>query len=177
MANAPHISSAPAVANYFLDKYWQNPSSIPAVDQMKLQKLVYYAHAWFLAFYDLPLFEEDIEAWPWGPVVRDIYNQTRGHGRAPIQTKIRQLDSAGNIIEPLPEHEDTQQFLDSVWETCAGYTGVQLSNATHAVGEPWEVVDRQFGTDCKPTIPNDLIKSIFKKKLAQNDQQQNTAAT
>lgn len=39
---------------------------------MKLHKLVYYAQAWSLALEDEPLFEEPIEAWSNGPVIRNL---------------------------------------------------------------------------------------------------------
>jgi uncharacterized phage-associated protein len=40
---------------------------------LKLQKLLYYSQAWSLVWDDEPLFEERIEAWPGGPVVREVY--------------------------------------------------------------------------------------------------------
>jgi uncharacterized phage-associated protein len=40
---------------------------------MKLQKLVYYAQAWALVWDDEPIFDEEIEAWANGPVVRGLY--------------------------------------------------------------------------------------------------------
>lgn len=45
---------------------------------MKLQKLVYYSQAWSLVWDETPLFNEKIEAWFNGPVVRDLYNQHKG---------------------------------------------------------------------------------------------------
>ena len=38
--------TATAVANWFLKKNWEEPGH-PQCDQLKLQKLVYYAHAWY----------------------------------------------------------------------------------------------------------------------------------
>ena len=34
-----------------------------SITHLKLQKLVYYAQAWFLALNDKPLFEEEMQAW------------------------------------------------------------------------------------------------------------------
>jgi uncharacterized phage-associated protein len=45
---------------------------------MKLQKLVYYAQAWSLAWTGRALFYEAIEAWQLGPVVRTLYRAHRG---------------------------------------------------------------------------------------------------
>lgn len=48
---------------------------------MKLQKLVYYSHAWHLVWESKPLFASSIEAWANGPVVPDLYNEHRGQFR------------------------------------------------------------------------------------------------
>ena len=48
---------------------------------MKLQKLVYYAQAWSLVWDEEPLFDEVIEAWANGPVVRELYERHRGQFR------------------------------------------------------------------------------------------------
>ena len=45
---------------------------------LKLQKLVYYAQAWSLVWDERPLFDEKIEAWSNGPVVRDLFEYHRG---------------------------------------------------------------------------------------------------
>ncbi|MDA0665038.1 MAG: DUF4065 domain-containing protein [Proteobacteria bacterium] len=65
-------ATAAAVANEFLALQETSPSTT-AIDPLKLQKLLFYANAWYLALHDDSLFDEDIEAWPWGPVVRNIY--------------------------------------------------------------------------------------------------------
>lgn len=44
----------------------------------KLQKLVYYAQAWFFAFYGAPLFTSTFEAWIHGPVSRELHERFRG---------------------------------------------------------------------------------------------------
>lgn len=60
------------VAKYILEKL-NKPCST-----MKLQKLVYYCQAWFLVWEDRPLFDEKIEAWSNGPVIRRLFNFHRG---------------------------------------------------------------------------------------------------
>ncbi len=58
-------------ASYILSKI----SPLPA---MKLQKLVYYSQAWSLVWDDMPLFEEPIEAWANGPVVKSLFELHKG---------------------------------------------------------------------------------------------------
>lgn len=40
---------------------------------MKLQKLLYYVQGFHIAVFNRPLFNEDIEAWMYGPVVPAVY--------------------------------------------------------------------------------------------------------
>ena len=59
------------VAAYILER-------METITTMKLQKLVYYSQAWSLVWDEKPLFEEAIEAWANGPVVRDLFDYHRG---------------------------------------------------------------------------------------------------
>ena len=59
------------IAAYILER-------MGAMTTMKLQKLVYYSQAWSLVWDEKPLFEENIEAWANGPVVRDLFDYHRG---------------------------------------------------------------------------------------------------
>lgn len=43
------------------------------VNNMKLQRLLYYAQAWHLARHDRPLFDAKFEAWISGPVIPALY--------------------------------------------------------------------------------------------------------
>ena len=173
MAAIPAMNRAPCttpatfaeVANEFLRLAETEGKTI---DQMKLQKLLFYAHAWYLAYNKAPLFENDVEAWPWGPVVRDAYMQTRDYGRSPVSEALYSLSRDGgfDIITPLGVSDDLKPFIKSVWDVLKKYNGVQLSNSTHAPGEPWTIISEKIGTDSKPTIPNDLIQRVFEAKIA-----------
>lgn len=148
-------TSAAATANYFLEKGWAD-AMVPPIDQMKLQKLLFYAHAWHLAIRDMPLFSDDFEAWPWGPVIRDIYYQTKEFRRDPIKKMVsrivltkegRQSPLLEAVFEqPRVEDAQTREFLDAVWDAHKEYTGIQLSNATHSAGEPWAISKTAMGT-------------------------------
>ncbi len=66
------------VAAYIYRKYAPMAEDHGPMTPMKLQKLVYYSQAWSLVFDDEPLFEEPIEAWKHGPVVRKLFSMHRG---------------------------------------------------------------------------------------------------
>ena len=163
---------AAAVANEFLDLQDRMPGASP-IDNMKMQKLLFYAHAWYLAINDKPLIEEPVEAWSWGPVVRSVYSDFKGFGRNRIVGHATAITVSGNgrvVIKadkPKLENEELKDFVRKVWEVHKDFTGIQLSNSTHGEGEPWREIKNYYGDlEDKQTIPNDLIKSVFKAKLA-----------
>ncbi|MCY4305991.1 MAG: DUF4065 domain-containing protein [Aestuariivita sp.] len=162
-------STAIAVANWFLQRSWKEPS-LPRCDQLKLQKLVYYAQAWYLANFNKPLFSEDIEAWPHGPVVRDLYLQFMNFGRNQITTLGTRLEKRENgYVTVTPEHDGSlDYFLDVIWDRYKRCSGVQLSNATHKEGEPWEIVSCFYDLEEKPTIPIEIIRSVFSGKISRS---------
>lgn len=59
------------IAAYILHK-------VGKMTTMKLHKLLYYAQAWNLVWDEKPLFNEKIEAWANGPVIRELFNFHRG---------------------------------------------------------------------------------------------------
>ena len=159
-------STAMAIANWFLLKSREEPE-YPACDQLKLIKLVYYAHAWHLGNGAGRLFNEDVEAWPHGPVVRNLYIEFKDAGRNPVKklgTRLTMKD--GNAVVETPQYDGPlNSYLTSVWDAYKKHTGIQLSNATHAHGEPWRIVADHYDLDGKPTIPNELIADVFRKKI------------
>ena len=48
------------------------------MSNMKLQKMLYYEQGYHLAAFGTPLFDEDIEAWMYGPVVPCVYEHFKG---------------------------------------------------------------------------------------------------
>ncbi len=179
VATAP--TTAAAVANEFLDLQSIDPG-FPPIDQMKMQKLVFYAHAWHLGIKQRPLFDEDVFAWPWGPVIPSIYSEFRDFGRSPIVgRKATTIGKTGTgtldfrLVEPKIVSAEEKEFIRQIWDVHKKYTGVQLSNATHNPGEPWTVVKDRYGDlASKPLIPNELIASIFSDKVSSATRANNT---
>ena len=60
------VYDALTIAKWIINKIHPEP--------LKLQKLLYLAQGYSYAFYDRPLFKEEIEGWVHGPVVRNVYN-------------------------------------------------------------------------------------------------------
>ena len=67
------MTTAFEVAKYII-------KSLP-VDNLKLQKLLYYSQAVYLVLHNKePLFMEEIEAWDYGPVVPPVYQKYKEYG-------------------------------------------------------------------------------------------------
>ena len=172
--------SAETVANYFIDKAEATGRS--DLTPMKLLKLVYYAHGWHLGLWNMPLIEEKIEAWEYGPVVRELYLEFKEFGDHPITRKARQvrIDEQGlkvvtpdiREVAPPQVREDVVPFLDRVWDVYSEYTGIQLSNLTHQAGTPWHQVATTVGDNLGHgyfQIPNKLIQDYFAAEAARDD--------
>lgn len=93
---------------------------------MKLQELVYYSQAWSTVWDDNVLFNEAIEAWKNGPVVRELWQQTRG------QFRVSEV-VGGNPMVLTPEQRNT---IDSVLNFYGDKDAQWLSDLTH-LEAPW----------------------------------------
>jgi len=96
------------------------------VSPLKLQKLVYYAQAWSLALNNEPIFEESIEAWKNGPVVRNLLENTRN------QHYVTSIHS-GN---PDRIDEESQDTITAVLIYYGQKSGDILQHITHSE-DPW----------------------------------------
>lgn len=113
------MASVHDVAAYILEQ--RGPMST-----MKLQKLCYYSQGWSLAWDDVPLFPEAIEAWANGPVVYELFRQHRGS----FQVSSWPQGDSDNLSE------DEVETIDVVLDAYGHLTGQQLSDKTHSE-RPW----------------------------------------
>jgi len=167
------LHSTKSVANYFLELAKKNGQ---ALTPMKLQKLVYYAMGWFAGYTGKPLVDEAAEAWQYGPVFPSLYHEFKPFGAGPITRKAvgRNPDFSQTEVPP-PAESDVRQFLDNVWDSYSKYTGIALSEMTHAVGTPWELTWKASQGVRDVSIPFDLIKEHF-QAAAEKAQQRSVAA-
>ena len=55
-----------------------------SVSHMQLQKLLYYTQGYSLGMSGRPVFDDVLEAWTHGPVVRSVYDVYRRYGAQPL---------------------------------------------------------------------------------------------
>lgn len=144
------------IANYFLCK--AKKTGI-AVTNLKLQKLVYYAQAWHLTFYDEPLMKgTEFEAWIHGPAIRDLWDKYKTYGYKPIDEQVACPELDGR----------TAQFLEKIVEAYFDKDAYAMELMTHEE-DPWILARRGYADDerCSNTISEESMKTYFRSRLEQ----------
>lgn len=115
------MASVHDVASYILHK-------TGSISTWKLQKLAYYSQAWHLAWNEgQPLYEARIEAWPNGPVVRELYRLHRKQ-----YSVARWPEGSGARLK-----DAEKETIDSVLAGYGQLSGRQLVVLTHNES-PWK---------------------------------------
>ena len=120
------------VAAYILNKYTPMAKKHGPMTVMKIQKLVYYCQAWSLAWDEGPLFEEELEAWVHGPVVRKLFTLNRGR----YQIHKLEDDNGNPKGNPKKLREEQQETVDLIVEHYGPKAPVALTALTHQE-PPW----------------------------------------
>jgi uncharacterized phage-associated protein len=117
MSNHPPQTYKPTwVANSFLVRAWNE--RVVDIDPLKIQKLCYMLHGWYLAVYNTPVIGEQFEPWPHGPVNSTLYHQFKGFGFKPIREHAKDVDpTTGKEVATYVGPTDTifYEVFDRVW--------------------------------------------------------------
>ncbi len=123
---------------------------------MKLQKLVYYAHAWHLAYFNKPLISEEVQAWKFGPVIPKLFSKCSKWKDGNI---IGYIDDNGEIPYIDPNDKVANVVIDKVMEVYGSLSAGKLSSLAHAPDSAWGRT-REYhhdGNAREYVLPNDLI--------------------
>lgn len=117
------------------------------ISNLKIQKLLYYAQACSMATKNRKLFNERIEAWKFGPVVKKVYDIYKVCSNKPVTYK-----------EPVILDEETCILLEFVYQHFANSSPMELVEMTHQ--------DKSYGEAKQHNnIYNDeKIKNDFEEK-------------
>lgn len=119
---------------------------------MKLQKMMYYQQGFHLAYFGTALFEDEIEAWMYGPVVPAIYELYSNSGMNGITG-----DKDAEIFLTEPNEEN---LFAEVFRVYSAYSAIGLMEMTHNE-KPWKSTPIGKGS----IIDKKIIKSYFKTRL------------
>jgi uncharacterized phage-associated protein len=145
------------VARYFIFRAYEDGRE-SLMTNMKVQKLLYYTQSLYLALFDEPLFDDEIQAWRYGPVCPPAY-------RFYSDFEARQL--------PVPRKdeltrisEEVQNLLREVWEYFCEHDAYYLSGLTH-LEFPWKKARKGLPPEAssqEPILLSDM-KMLGQEKL------------
>ena len=122
------------------------------IDPLKLQKLCYYAQGYSLALRQRLMFDDPIQAWEHGPVVPDVYQAYKQHGR--------------DSIPPSADAPELEQWrrdvIEMVYTRLGWMTSWNLRNQTH-MEQPWRDAWRTGEHDAE--LPVKQMRDFFRKEL------------
>jgi uncharacterized phage-associated protein len=118
------------------------------ITNKKLQKLLYYIEAWNLVYLK-SIFSEDIEAWVYGPVVNEVYQEYKKSGYSPITREYPPGSSSSQELKKLEKtlniKGDQKELIETVLEKYGAMSSFQLERLTHSE-PPW----LEARGDCHP---------------------------
>lgn len=137
------MSTALRVAEYIIHEAQKREKP---VTNTKLQKLLYFTQGVYLAKYNKLAFEDNIIAWKYGPVIKDIYYKYSLYGAEPIIV-VEEYDSKISLM--------LINVIDIVLESFLDVNQTDLIEETIKPGSPWSY------NDIDDVISIDDIKDYF----------------
>ena len=146
--------SALEIANFYIQLLNSLPDN--SIDNLKLNKILYFAQGWSLVRLNRPIFSDKIVAWDYGPVIPSVYHTFKCCGGSPIEAPTDRFDENKLTLEEL-------ELLIDVYSNYGRYTGWALKDMTHERGTPWDKV-YQKGEN-KEITTNDMKAFFSSQKL------------
>lgn len=142
------------IANYFI---LQSLNTGIFLNGQKLNKMVFFAHGYYLALTDNPLINEAVINEKYGPIIRSIYKYFLSYGNKQI------LAMESGLIK-FPESDI--KILNRIWEVYNPFSAIEIASLANCT-------DSFYGKNkhlYKENFPNNAIKEYFKNKISTRNQ-------
>ena len=155
LVNQSRTLSAITIAEYILSKI--------KCTHLKLQKLVYLCYADYICETGKELFDDEIYAFNYGPVVSSVYNKYKCYKYEEINMSISptmQLPIKSRITFT----RDGFEKIFSINKTLGKYgifSANELVDITHTIESPWDIV---YDGSMYKKIPNEIIIKFHKNE-------------
>lgn len=149
--------SALDVAKYLIGLAQGDKNTIYKFDNLRLQKLLYYAWGNYWYQNRQELFSDNIEAWPFGPVVRDVYIEYYNE----LDPKC-ELNIGCEDFEEIKNKlcENIKKFLEHFYEIYKKEDTWDLVDATHRE-RPWV---ETYKENTKEVIDRTILRNFFENE-------------
>lgn len=137
------------------------------ITNLHLHKLVYYAQAWYLAWHEKPLFDEDFQAWISGPVQPELYERFKHYRWEPI-----------NEHPEVELPKEIEEHLLKVMEIYGQYNYLQLQPMV-CEEDPWRRARRGTSRTEHSTaiIGQELMLKYYQYLLDKEDEKEEKIKT
>jgi uncharacterized phage-associated protein len=146
------VPTASDIAQYYLSLA-ADESEPELMTNLRIQKLLYYAQGFSLAFRNRQLFAEVIQAWRLGPVVPEVYQEFAHLKDGPITPAEMRAHRLS---------DEDQEFISSVWQEYRKHSAIALARMTHNE-PPWREARRGLPDDASSSRPmtDESLKRYF----------------
>jgi len=131
------MNKATEIAHYFITLAQKEDEN--DLTNLKLQKILYFAQGDYLIKTGNCLFSDNIEAWKYGPVIREVYEEFNHCGSFPITV----FDIPSKV--KLKKVEAITDFLDDAWNKYGKFSASHLVSQTHTNGSSWYTTYNKMG--------------------------------
>ena len=151
------LCSPSLMAKWFINRVDREAGE--AMTPLKVQKLLYFAQAYYLANFEKPLFAEDFQAWAHGPVVPSIfqaYSEFRWEA-IPPQEIDQEID------------RDVAEYLEAVYQEFGKFSAKELERISHQHA-PWLDVRGKLPPEarCTDVIKKSDIENFYAARIRKN---------
>jgi uncharacterized phage-associated protein len=155
-----------AIANIVLDIADYEKAQIT---NLALNKIIYFLHAWYLAETGRPLVDAKIEAWDYGPVIREVYSEFKSNKSKIIKNRAMKFD-VDKLERVIVSEQIKCDDYDSLVENIKKYIHIpasKLVNLSHIKCGPWDIVYNESGRiNPGMEITDDIILEYFTGRVA-----------
>ena len=168
--------SANQIANFFIEKGIE--AGDKTLTNLKIQKLVYIAHGWHLAITGDALIQEEIEAWPFGPVIPKLYHELKRYRQGAITQQIVEFSFESleeRMYNGKPDYtipsidwndDEVRQLLEKIWSIYGDKDGYYLTALTHKDATPWTETWNMRGNPIANSKIQKHYEDLFKQYTA-----------
>lgn len=142
--------SALEVATYIVNYVWHQTNE--TITNLQLQKILYYLQGFYLSNNNECLFDDDIIAWQFGPVIPEVYRTFSLFGSSCINPEFIQLDMEN--IDP-----EDRAVINRIVNLKLAVNPWELVNETHEE-RPW-VEATENGRYLNNEIGKEVIRNFF----------------
>lgn len=132
---------APSIAAYVINEY---NNAGEKINNLKLQKIMYYIQARYLVDHGIPAFNNEIGKWKLGPVVEDLYHLYKNNKANDIIQPENRVNVRFNpdgiisieTVEDMVLEDDDREVIDGIIRATIGIDKFDLVDRTHR-HTPW----------------------------------------